>query len=82
MSSGKMERFEVHIKANAKAIAKVDALLRQAEPALKTELRGCRPTPSGGKFYVLVCNKERDLDSFLFRVEQVRGAVVHKCVAP
>ena len=82
MLSGKMERFEVHIEANAKATAKVDELLCQAEPALNGELRGCRPTPGGGKFYVLVCNKERDFDSFLFRVEQVRGAVVHKCVAP
>ena len=82
MSSGKMERFEVHIEANAKAAAKVDQLLRLAQPALKGELRGSRPTSGGGKFYVLVCNRERDFDSFLFRVEQVRGAVVHKCVAP
>ena len=82
MFSQKVARFEVHIETTAQAAAKVDDLLRQAQPRLESEIRECRATADGGKFYVVVCNQRRDLDKLLFNIERVRGAVVHACTTP
>ena len=82
MFSQKTARFEVHIETTARAAAKVDDLLRQAQPRLQSEVRECRETADGGRFYVVVCSERRDLDKLLFNIEKVRGAVVHACTAP
>ena len=79
MLSQKVARLEVHVEATAAAAAKVDELIRLAQPRLESEIRECRATAGGGKFYVVVCNKQHDLDKLLFNIEKVRGAAVHAC---
>ena len=82
MLSQKVDRFEVHVEMTAQAAPKVDELIRAAQPRLKSEKRVCRTTPDGGKFYVIVCNREPELDKLLFNIERIRGAAVHQCNCP
>jgi len=82
MFSQEMRRSEVHIETTAKAAAIVENLLRETQPLLNSETRVCRKTSDGGTFFIVVCDKEQELDRLLFRVEKIRGAVVHQCHCP
>ncbi|HUS59339.1 MAG TPA: hypothetical protein VM141_11870 [Planctomycetota bacterium] len=82
MFSQEVRRSEVHIETTAKAAVSVEQLLGETKSLLNSETRACRKTSDGGTFFVVVCDREEELDRLLFRIEKIRGAVVHECHCP